>query len=173
QQLTTGPGTGYTSRVITSPDADILEDAIVTSTGSYSATAPLSGGAWIMQMVAFRGAGSGVAGTSPTITSGSSTTFTAGTAGSFTVTATGTPAPSLTESGSLPGGVTFHDNGNGTATLSGTASSPGTFLITISATNAVGSPATQSFTLTVNPASQAPSITSTNSTTFTAGTAGS
>src|SRR5262249_51016195 len=31
---------------------------VVTATGSYSATAPLSSGAWIMQMVAFRAAGS-------------------------------------------------------------------------------------------------------------------
>ena len=54
QTVTTGPGSGYTSRVITSPDGDVLEDSIVTATGSYSATAPVAGGAWIMQMVAFR-----------------------------------------------------------------------------------------------------------------------
>ena len=54
QTGTTGPGSGYTSRVITSPDGDVLEDSIVTATGSYSATAPVAGGAWIMQMVAFR-----------------------------------------------------------------------------------------------------------------------
>lgn len=54
----TGPGGGYTSRVITSPDGDIAEDRTVTATGSYSATAPVSGGgAWVMQMVAFRAAG--------------------------------------------------------------------------------------------------------------------
>src|SRR6185369_6833411 len=55
----TGAGTGFTSRVITSPDGDIAEDRVVTATGSYSATAPLSpAGAWVMQMVAFRAAGS-------------------------------------------------------------------------------------------------------------------
>ncbi|MGO9228064.1 MAG: beta strand repeat-containing protein, partial [Bryobacteraceae bacterium] len=53
--LTTGPGTGFTKRLITSPDGDIAEDRMVTATGSYSATAPLSpSGTWIMQMVAFR-----------------------------------------------------------------------------------------------------------------------
>ena len=62
---TTGPGSGYTSRVITNPDGDILEDSIVTAIGTYSATAPTDG-AWIMQMVAFRAAGSGGGGTSPT-----------------------------------------------------------------------------------------------------------
>ena len=40
--------------MITSPDADIAEDEAVTTTGSYSATAPVSSGAWIMQLVAFR-----------------------------------------------------------------------------------------------------------------------
>jgi hypothetical protein len=51
----TGPGGGFTSRVITVPDGDIVEDRTVTSVGSYSATAPMSAGSWVMQMVAFRG----------------------------------------------------------------------------------------------------------------------
>jgi hypothetical protein len=55
---TNGPGTGFTSRVITTPDSDIAEDKVVTVTGNYSATAPISSGAWVMQIVAFRGAGS-------------------------------------------------------------------------------------------------------------------
>ena len=50
---TRGPGTGFTQRVLTSPDSDIAEDRTVTTTGKYSATAPASGH-WIMQMVAFR-----------------------------------------------------------------------------------------------------------------------
>jgi hypothetical protein len=67
QQLTSGPGSGYTRRVITSPDGDILEDQIVSTTGSHNATAVISGGAWIMQMVAFRAAASGV-GTTVSVT---------------------------------------------------------------------------------------------------------
>jgi len=60
QTGSSGAGTGYTTLVITSPDADILEDQLVTAIGSYSATAPVSpSGQWIMQMVAFRMAGSG------------------------------------------------------------------------------------------------------------------
>jgi hypothetical protein len=52
---TTGAGSGFTQRLLTSPDGDIAEDKMVTATGSYSATAPLSSsGAWVMQMVAFR-----------------------------------------------------------------------------------------------------------------------
>src|SRR5207248_957337 len=38
---TSGPGTGYTSRIITSPDSDIVEDSTVSAIGSYSASAPL------------------------------------------------------------------------------------------------------------------------------------
>ena len=52
---TTGPGAGFTRRIITSPDGDIAEDQIVTATGSYQATAPLSrAGPWIMQMAGFK-----------------------------------------------------------------------------------------------------------------------
>ena len=49
----TAPGSGYTSRVITAPDADIIEDAVAASAGNYSATAPLSGGTWLLQLAAF------------------------------------------------------------------------------------------------------------------------
>jgi hypothetical protein len=52
--LTIGPGSGFTQRLLTSPDGDIAEDEMVTTAGSYTATAPLSSGTWIMQMVAFR-----------------------------------------------------------------------------------------------------------------------
>ncbi len=55
---TTAAGSGFTQRLLTSPDGDIVEDQMVTAAGSYTATAPLSGsGSWIMQMVAFRAAG--------------------------------------------------------------------------------------------------------------------
>ncbi len=50
----TGPGPGFTSRIITSPDGDIVEDAIAPSAGSYNATAPLNGGTWLLQLAAFR-----------------------------------------------------------------------------------------------------------------------
>ena len=57
--------------------------------------------------------------------------------------------------------MTFVNNGNGTATLAGTpAAHGGTYPLTITASNGVGAPASQSFTLTVN---QAPAITSATS----------
>ena len=91
----------------------------------------------------------------PAITSANNTTFTVGTAGSFTVTATGFPTPALTESGALPSGVTFVDNGNGTATLSGIPSAAGTYPLSFTAANGVLPDATQSFTLTVTPSTSA------------------
>jgi len=95
QTGTSGAGPGYTTLVITSPDADILEDQVVTATGSYSATAPVSSsGQWIMQMVAFRMAGSG-GGTTPQLSaSPSSNSF-----GSVQVGNSTTQSETLTNSG--------------------------------------------------------------------------
>ncbi len=107
----------------------------------------------------------------PSITSGSNATFTVGSAGTFSVTTTGYPTPSITETGALPSGVTFVDNGNGGATLSGTPA-PGTggvYDISVAASNGVTPAASQAFTLTVHEAS---SITSASSTTFTVGSDG-
>jgi len=109
-------------------------------------------------------------GQSPAFTSANSTTFTAGVFGSFTVVASGSPTPAISQTG-MPGFLTLTDNGNGTATLSGTppSNSGGNYPFTLKATNALGAP-TQGFTLTVN---QAPAFTSANSTTFSVGVAGS
>lgn len=86
----------------------------------------------------------------PAVTSASSTSFMLGSAGSFTITATGTPAPAISCSG-LPANVTCSDHGDRTATLSGMSSAAaGIYTITVSATNGAGSPASQSFTLTIN-----------------------
>ena len=47
QTATTGAGSGFSQRIITSPDADIAEDRVVTTAGSYTGTASLSGaGGW-------------------------------------------------------------------------------------------------------------------------------
>jgi large repetitive protein len=106
--------------------------------------------------------------TAPTITSANSVTFVAGTPGTFDVTATGIPAPALSESGALPAGVSFNAS---TGLLSGTPApgSSGTYALTFTATNGVSPAASQSFTLIVD---QAPAITSGNSTVFTEGAAG-
>jgi hypothetical protein len=106
-----------------------------------------------------------------TFTSQATTTFTAGVAGSFLVTTDppGPPAPSITDYGTLPIGVGFVDNQNGTATLSGTpaAGSNSTYVFTITAVSGAGA-ANQTFILSVNPgASGPPAFTSAASATFT------
>src|SRR5437660_3104873 len=110
-------------------------------------------------------------GTAPAITSDSETYFHVGAPYTFTVTTTGSPAPSLSESGALPTGLSFVDNGDGTATLSGTAASgqEGDHAITITAANGVLPNAVQAFTIEVGCAVV---ITSANSTTFIEGEAG-
>ncbi|MGB6726252.1 MAG: choice-of-anchor Q domain-containing protein, partial [Terracidiphilus sp.] len=114
-----------------------------TSSGAGTATATLDNQTVTQSFSVASGA--------PTITSANAASFTSGTVGAFTVTTTGTPTPALSETGALPSGVTFVDNGNGTATISGTAGLATTYTITITAANGVSPNATQSFTLTVNP----------------------
>jgi hypothetical protein len=72
-----------------------------------------------------------------------STSFAVGSAGHFTVRTS--PAVRLSESGALPAGVTFTDDGAGTPTAGGS------FLFTITAANGATPNAVQRFTLTVNP----------------------
>jgi chitodextrinase/glucose/arabinose dehydrogenase len=51
-------GTGFTSRIITVPNGDIAEDRLVTTIGSYAATAILSAPSfWVMQVATFKAAG--------------------------------------------------------------------------------------------------------------------
>ena len=61
----------------------------------------------------------------PSFTSAASGTLIQGVPGSVTVTTGGYPAPSLGWSGTIPAGLSFTDNGNGTATIAGTPSSAG------------------------------------------------
>jgi Putative Ig domain len=157
----------------------------VTFTDNKGGTATLSGtpttpGTYTVPLVATNAYGSVqqiltiTAQQAPAITSASSAAFTVGTQGSFSVLTTGSPTAKITESGALPSGVTFTDNGNGTATLAGTpaAATSGSYPITITAANGVSPNAAQSFKLTVGPATSAPAITSAGSATFAAGQAG-
>jgi len=109
----------------------------------------------------------------PVFTSVGSTTFTAGTAGTYTVTTLVDAAhgvAKLTCSGSIACSI-FTDNGDGTATLSGTPASTagGVYIFTIKAKNHFGT-TNQTFTLTVN---QSPTLTGNTSPSFTVGSFGS
>ncbi|MEP7284192.1 MAG: putative Ig domain-containing protein [Chloroflexota bacterium] len=106
----------------------------------------------------------------PTITSADHTTFLTGHANTFSFTTIGIPAPYFQLSGSVPSWLHLDTP---TGVLSGTppntTGSPISF--TITAVNRVLPNATQNFTLTVqNPV--APTITSTNNTSFPIGSAG-
>jgi streptogramin lyase len=110
-------------------------------------------------------------GQSPAITSAGSASTGMRAPFSFTVTTTGTPTAALSEVGALPAGITFTDNGDGTATIAGQAptGTAGAYPITITASNGLSPDATQSFTLTVDSQSAAPAITSANNDTETVG----
>jgi uncharacterized repeat protein (TIGR01451 family) len=105
----------------------------------------------------------------PVITSAASTTVPENNAMSFTFSATGTPAPVLTLTGTLPKGLTF-TGGTGSATLSGTPTSTGTYALTLTATSSRGT-VTQAFSLKVTGLATAPTITSAKTATATVGTA--
>ena len=101
-------------------------------------------------------------GGAPVITSVSGWRAVPGQYNAFTVTTTGSPVPLLSVSGSLPPGLVFRDNLNGTATISGTppADARGTYEVTITATNGVGTPALQYLVMTLGGARTTTSLSS-------------
>ena len=142
------------------PSGTITEFPIPTANSvPYGIAAGADGNVWFTE---YNGNKIGRIGlVAPAITSAAGVTFTAGQAGSFTVTTTGFPSVSISAGGGvLPPGVSFTDNGDGTATLSGTpaAGTGGSYKLTLTASNGVPPAATQAFTLTVigPPASTGP-----------------
>ena len=89
---TTGVESGFTTRIITSPDSNLVEDKVVSTTGSYSATASLSSGSWVMQMVAFKAAAAAGSSSPPAVAvsvSPASTNLATSATQQFTATVTG------------------------------------------------------------------------------------
>jgi hypothetical protein len=140
---TTGPGSGFTQRLLTSPDGDIAEDQMVTDTGSYSATAPIMPiGRWIMQMVAFRAAANFTISASPTSLSiaqgspGTSTITTAisgGFSSSISLSATGVPTGTTVSFDPSP--IPAPGAGSSTMTITVGLNTPtGTYPITVTGT---------------------------------------
>jgi hypothetical protein len=73
---------------------------------------------------------------SPAFTSPSTASFGLGNPGSFSITTAGTPTvSSITETGALPAGLSFTDNGNGTATIAGTPTAAGASQVSLTASN--------------------------------------
>ena len=127
---TSGPGSGFTKRVVTTPNSDIAEDRTVAAVGSYSATAPLTGaGPWVMQTVAFRAALGGP----PSITSPLASSATVGVAYSYQIAATNNPTGF--NAATLPAALSVNAN---TGLISGTPTASGSYNVQLSATNSVG-----------------------------------
>ncbi len=141
----------------------------------------------VLQSVAIFGPGPRLP-MAPRIWSSEEVTYNRGYGGTFLLMATGDPVPTLTLTGELPDGLSFVDNGDGTATLSGTPTTGGgagggcdfegegdpeggdpcgDYVFAVTATNAEGSYA-QAFGISVN---IPPTINSGNTATFTAGSA--
>jgi hypothetical protein len=137
--FTAAAGSGFTSRIITSPDGDIAEDKLVTTAGSNSTTATLTGsGPWVMQMATF----SAVSGPVPTVSSVSPNS--GSTAGGTAVTIIGT---NFATGATVKFGATAATN---VTVVNGT---------TITATTPAGSAGAATVTVT-NPGGQSGSLTS-------------
>jgi hypothetical protein len=149
-KTTSVAGANYTNRIITTPSGDILEDRIVTATGSYDATATMSASSsCIMGMVAFKEAQN----QAPVVNAGPNQTVTLPTNSVMlvgTVTDDGLPNNTLTISWSKvsgPGTVTF--SSPSTASTQATFPIAGTYVLQLSAndTELTGS---SDVTVTVN-----------------------
>ena len=133
--LTGAAGSGFTSRIITSPDGDIAEDKLVTTAGSNSATATLNGsGPWVMQMATF----SAVSGPVPTVSSVSPNS--GSTTGGTAVTITGT---NFTAGATVTFGATAATNvvvvNSTTITATAPAGSAGAVTVAVTANGQSGS----------------------------------
>ncbi|MGA3318520.1 MAG: LamG domain-containing protein, partial [Candidatus Korobacteraceae bacterium] len=157
---TTGPGSGFTERLLTSPDGDIAEDRMVTATGRYSTTTPISPvGQWIMQMVAFRAVPNFTISASPASlsiaqgnhgTSTITTSVSGGFSSSITLSATG--APTGTTVTFNPQTIPAPGSGSSTMTITvGSSTRVGRYPITVTG-NGGGIQRSTTVTLTVTAA---------------------
>jgi hypothetical protein len=145
-----GPGSGFTVRVITSPDADIGEDKVVSAIGSYHATAPNTNDNWVMQMATFK-----IASSTPLAASAASTTIDLGTVKLNQrfktalsvpgIAAIKAPRFKLSKGSKLPAGIRISGS-----SIGGVAKSAGTFTFDAQATSKT-SGGTYTYTLTVEP----------------------
>jgi hypothetical protein len=150
EHQTLGPGAGFTSRIITTPDSDIAEDRIVTAIGTYSATASLNPtGNWVMQMATFKAGGS-VPPSAPTVSSVAPAT--GPTTGGTPVTLTGT---NFVTGATVTFGGTAATNVNVTSSTSISATTPAhaAGAVTVVVTNPDGQSGTlaSGFTYTLPP----------------------
>src|SRR6266478_755413 len=148
----TAAGSGFTSRIITSPDKDIAEDKVVTSTGSNSAAGTVTSSNWVMQMATFKAK-------PPTVTAISPTSGT--TAGGTAVTITGTgflTGATVSLGGTAATGVTVVSSTSITATTA--AHTAGAVNVVVTNTGGLSGTLTNGYTYTAPPTVTAISPTS-------------
>src|SRR5262249_34628689 len=108
--------------------AGVLPSGLTLSSAGLLSAPPTQGGGFPVTLTATNGtlpnatqALTVTVSQPPTFTSANASTFVVGQPGTFSITTDGVPNATLAlVSGALPTGVTLTDNGNGTATLSGT-----------------------------------------------------
>ena len=156
----------YTASGSPAPTFSVTSGSLPTSLSLNSTTGVISGtpsvsGLFTGTVTASNGVGTATTQSfsitvdqSPAITNGPPPSIaTVGTAYSFTYTASGSPAPTFSvTAGNLPTGLSLSTAG----VISGTPTASGLFTGTVTASNGIGSAATQSFSITVD---QAPAIT--------------
>jgi hypothetical protein len=148
----TGAGTGFTSRIITTPDADIAEDQTVSATGSYSATAPGSASSWVMQMATF------VLASAPTPTITGIGPATGPTSGGTAVTITGTSfaaGATVTFGANAATNVTVLNS----TTISAATPAGSVGAVTVTVTNSSGRSGSLSNAFTYTASNPAPTVT--------------
>jgi hypothetical protein len=153
----------FTPTSVTSTGGNVPATLAITThagtlPGSYIFTVLAANGGGTCQSGTATGTGVLVVTAPPAITSAPNTTFTVNSPGTFTVTATGVPAPTFTEIGALPSGVTLNPT---TGVLSGTPAlgTVGIYPITITASNGVLPNDIKGFTLTVQQATATVTLT--------------
>ncbi|MGA9797564.1 MAG: IPT/TIG domain-containing protein [Terriglobales bacterium] len=149
----TGAGSGFTSRIITSPDADIAEDEVVSATGSYSAAAPNSSSSWVMQMATF------ILASAPTPTVTGIGPSTGPTSGGTSVTITGTnfaAGATVTFGANAATNVTVLNS----ATITASTPAGGVGAVTVTVTNSTGRSGSLSSAFTYTSANPAPTVSS-------------
>ena len=92
------------------------------------------------------------------ITTPNTTSFVVGTPGSFVISANYWPTPAFHLTGTLPAGMTFVDNRDGSAAIAGTpqAGSDGVYHLTVTASNGAVADVVQNLTITVYTAGGSP-----------------